>query len=189
MTHAFARAPPLSIKPEACIRLWSHPVFSSRWVTTAIRHTKNTLKETALTRQARPRISRFCCCSKLPFQQPPPPHPPVESWENFEDNTAESFNSASSKAPLIRVRTPEEKRKKGLNKNRKWNSTSDTTKTTLGGNHDVCRNHRFFDKTRRPPCECRSRWNPNTKGQIWGTPSMNYQNLSGDAVRSRFRAV
>lgn len=73
MTHAFARAhPPLSIKLEHCIHPWSHPVFSSRWVTTAIRHTKNTLKETALTRQARPRISRFCCSSSLLAPAPPP---------------------------------------------------------------------------------------------------------------------
>lgn len=188
MTHAFARAPPLNIKLEHCIHLWSHPVFSSRWVTTAIHHTKNTLKETALTRQVRPRISRFCC-SQLPFSTSPSPR--LSSHGRILRITQFTPLKASNQwavKPYWSESECQRRKGKGLNKNRKWNSTSNTTKKTRGKSLHV-QGHGFFNKTRQPPCECRSRWNTNVKGQNWGALSIKHQNLSGVPVGSRQRVV
>lgn len=86
----------LSLKPPSLFFSWR--------VTTAICHTKNTLKETVFTKQ---QYTLIPTSSVLIFLFPPTPPSAAMSWENSMDNTVhapESCKSVSRKSLLIQVR-------------------------------------------------------------------------------------
>lgn len=95
-------------------------LFFSRGVTTAICHTKNTLKETVSAKHQYTLISTSPILISL--FSPAPPSATL-SWENSKDNTVhapKSYKSVSRKSLLIRVRLAKARRMvENENENRK----------------------------------------------------------------------
>lgn len=140
LTHAFARAPPHSIKLEHCIRLWSHPVFSSfpsEWpLLSAI------LKILLKTQRSRDKRALASAPSAAPSSlSAPAPPPRLSSHGRIMRITQFTPPKASNQwaaKPYWSESECQRRKGKGLNKNRKWNSTSIRLKRR-GENHYMCR--------------------------------------------------